>query len=243
MKHYSTLLFFLFLGFSNLYAQIGITGSYKNIDTKNWDHLLDNDSKLTDVEYYLNGASIGVDYWFRLKNYRVEFHPEINATYSLRNGDNVQHAVFQSADALITGLEIHTNFYFLDFLGDCDCPTFSKDNEVFKKGFFFQLSPGMTYNMLSNAISSIPGDDESPEINHSVSTANFKFSAGIGIDFGLNKFVTITPMVRYGRIFNINWDNLSEQLNAFAIDDLDQSNWDEITAALRLGIRFDGRKY
>ena len=68
--------FTLLLCFSFFYsqAQFGLTGGVLNNDAENWVLLEDG------LENNLpgNGYSIGIDYWFRLKNYRIEFSPEIS---------------------------------------------------------------------------------------------------------------------------------------------------------------------
>ena len=54
-------------------AQIGVSAAYKTFNAEDWFSL----EAQSDIESY-NGYNVGLDYWFRLKNQRVEFLPEIS---------------------------------------------------------------------------------------------------------------------------------------------------------------------
>jgi len=124
----------------------------------------------------------GLDYWFRLKDRRIEFLPELS--YEMTKGEtnnlDVVDVSFNSFNLLL-----NTNIYFMDFYNDCDCPTFSKDGNAFTKGFHLILSPGLRYYGYSYS-------DSSLDRNFGLILAG-----GIGMDIGINDLVTITPHFLY----------------------------------------------
>jgi len=82
------------------------------------------------VDIRSNGFEVGLGYWFRLKNKRMEFIPEVS--YMSLAGDGV------GGLGDLTGFNVNANIFIypLDFHSDCNaCPTFSKDGGLIKKGF------------------------------------------------------------------------------------------------------------
>ena len=128
------------------------------------------------------GSEIGLNYWFRLPKQRVEFLPELYASFS-GIGDDVVYLNEYGA-----GLSV--NVYPFDFLGDCDCPTFGKQGPQLQKGFFLQLSGGYAFYRQGSQRFSTAGDRGS----------SATLGAGLGLDIGLSNLVTLTPQagVRYG---------------------------------------------
>jgi len=149
------------------------------------------------VDQIATGYEVGLGYWFRLKNKRLEFTPEISYTY-LGGSDAL-------APGDIKGININTNIliYALDFHSDCSaCPTFSKEGGLIKKGFHWIINP-----TFYNYSSSYDGQE---------SISNFRLSAGAGLDIGLTNMITLVPFVTYGfglkeNLFG-NPDNKPKQL-------------------------------
>ncbi|MEL7161920.1 MAG: hypothetical protein AAFN92_14255, partial [Bacteroidota bacterium] len=79
-------------------------------------------------------------------------------------------------------------FYLFDFGTDCDCPTFGKQGPNLQKGFFVQLAPGYAFYDFDTA-----AHPDRPQ-------NGFTAAAALGIDFGLNNLLTVTPTIgfRYG---------------------------------------------
>ena len=129
-----------------------------------------------------HSLELGLDYWFRLKNQRIEFLPEIS--YERSEGES---AISEDNPIRLKSWNFlfNTNIYFLDLNNDCDCPTFSKQGNAFTKGFHLILSPGIRYYSLN---------DESVSAGR-----NFGLiaSGGLGFDIGVNDLITITPHVLY----------------------------------------------
>lgn len=222
-------LFFLCLSFlfNEASAQFGLTGGYRFNEPSQW--VLEDDLSVEGPGLLGNGPTIGLDYWFRLKNYRVEFMPELN--YSRFTATPVAQLETQ-LDAYSFFFNVH--FYWLDFLGDCDCPTFSKAGNSLEKGFFLRLSPGISWLQQAYVL-----NDQRRETN----TWAPSLGAGAGFDFGLSDLVTVSPLVELRYFPSVAWSGLK------AIDDPlsglevagETGNLLQVMAGLRLGFRLDYR--
>lgn len=164
----------LFLLSIPLCGQIGITGTYNF-----------NDGGLTDPQIISgqeisfpveNGPEVQLHYWFRLKNKRIEFQP------TLFYAQGAPTPKSTDSDYYNLGFQFEVNIYPFDFGGDCDCPTFGKQGPQLEKGFFIQLSPG--YSMHNYQIAS--PDGKNPH--------GFTYGGGVGLDFGISNFLTLTPL-------------------------------------------------
>ncbi|MEM9835781.1 MAG: hypothetical protein AAF828_04735 [Bacteroidota bacterium] len=194
-----------------------------------------------------SGFEVGADYWFRLKNKRIEFLPTFSygryaETYpELRFAENIE--VAGSGDFSFTsqqiGFQFKTNFYLLDFGTDCDCPTFGKQGPALHKGFFVQLAPGILYQSLTANYTAFA---EEVKENQFIPTV----SLGLGLDFGVSNLITITPLVSYRfALTEQNWNGLYPErvLNPFLENDLPARRSSALQAGIRLGIRLDERRY
>jgi hypothetical protein len=155
-----------------------------------------------------DGMQASVEYHFRLKEYRVEFHPGIG--YRFTWDDPADHGKITSFD-----LDLNTSIYPFDFEGDCDCPTFSKQGSFLQKGFFLEVAPGIAYQTLERFDSDVP-IEELP-----VSTRNviFKIGGAAGIDIGISDHFTITPMVSLTLLSSAEWEALSFNGSTRQLDD------------------------
>ncbi len=136
------LAFFLFnfsISFSS--AQIGINASYSQQQANDW---FDSISLPVDNEIgpFVSGYAAGIDYWFPLENVRIDFLPELRFSHFETDLANSSDYFYQHDSYEFIW---NTNFYVLNLTGDCDCPTWSKQGDTFEKGFFIQLSPGLSY--------------------------------------------------------------------------------------------------
>ncbi|MEL7219735.1 MAG: hypothetical protein AAGJ93_00370 [Bacteroidota bacterium] len=210
------------------WAQIGVSAHYLNGEADKWD--VSPSSTLAGViEMPGSGWQAGLDYWFRLKNLRIEFLPTL--------------AVSQQEKDLITNVKsemrayhlfINTNFYLFDFKGDCDCPTFSKQGPSLQKGVFLQLSPGYSvfnYTVLdSEAGFSVKNDD-----------SGLSIGLALGLDLGLSDFVTISPIIGARYYPTVEWEALAlDTIFTFPATPAEaESSLLQYTAGIRLGFRFD----
>ena len=207
-------------------AQFGVKGSYHFSDAAKWQIPTENGAKAESL--IGNGWSVGVDYWFRLKNYRLEFLPELNYSQLTQAVNNAAW----SNEANFASFFFNTNFYLFDFKGDCECPTFSKQGPSLEKGFFLQLSPGVSY-----AQSKIVYNENAFKADDVV----FSLGLGAGLDLGISDLVTLTPMVGLRYFPSLSWDSLGSP-----DDETLQLTVDEPTSSLtqwyggiRLGFRLD----
>lgn len=167
--------------------------------------------------FYINQYGAGIDYTFKLKNYRVEFFPTLlyfQKKYQLTTD------VGSSTELLIRtlGLQFNTHFYFLDIEGDCNCPTWSKDGQFMKKGLFAWLSLNAYHTNYD-----LNG-------NNADKMFTYGLGGGIGLDVGLSKRLTLTPLAGL-------------ELERRPISDLTETNYPEkwmskITASLRIAYHF-----
>jgi hypothetical protein len=156
----------------------------------------------------MQGIHAGVEYHFRLKTNRIEFRPMLGYRRSFGQGNDIFE--YSSID-----FDFNTSIYPFDFEGDCNCPTFSKQGTLIKKGFFFEVQPGIGYQTLSHQVL---GNAES-------SNMVFKLGGAAGLDIGLSEHITITPFVSGTQIFSGNWEVLQT---------------DEMDGQLDEGLQFGG---
>lgn len=227
-------LIILFLSLSSFHlaiAQFGFVGRYQMNEAPNWV-----DAYQQSEKYLGNGWSVGVDYWLRLKNYRIEFLPEINYGQFEYND---QKSYINSADFVnkFYSFFLNSNIYLFDFEGDCNCPTFSKQGQFLKKGFFVQVSPGVSY-MVGKVSFEKPVVANERIFESSSVAANI--GVGIGLDIGISDFVTLTPMIGMRYFPNVKWDSLSKYAGSeiYAPLSIESAIW-QATAGVRLGFRFD----
>lgn len=213
---------------TGLYAQIGIRGGYGTSHFDAWQGYAYSRIDSKNARFLQNSWNVGVDYWFRLKSRRIEFMPEIGFTqFAPSTVDGVDYNL-SSVNAIF-----NVHVYPLDLAEDCNCPTFSKQGNTIKKGFFIHVSPLLRY-YLQNA----KGIQDV-----SSSTLAGGVRAGLGIDVGLSDFLTLSPMVAYEYTASSNWKNLVAAKEQ-PIDNGDiSSSHSGITGLVRLGFRFNtGRR-
>jgi hypothetical protein len=192
MKKTALLLPTIFLA-NCLLAQISVTGAYKTFDAAEWQDAIETQTDITLSA--TKGWNVGIDYWFRLKNRRVEFTPELSYeshSFSFETGE-IEHRLMS--------FHFNTNLYFLDFDNDCNCPTFSKQGNFFTKGFFVQLSPGVS--RIQNKL-----QWTSPDQAIEDDVFAFTVGGGVGLDFGISQLLTVTPLVKYYWYPSATWEGL-----------------------------------
>lgn len=180
-RHLITIIF-LALG-TSAFAQFGLRAgisSYK---------ISSQDVSLTEM-----GGEVAGHYWFRLKNLRIEFYPEIS--YSSYNHNEFAYTRDITYDWTQWGVGVPIRIYPLDLKSDCDCPTFSKQNDLIKKGLFLLVSPGYYLSTRMNFEVNESDWSTPPDV---VSTweSNFGLAFGVGLDIGLSDLVTLSPAVQY----------------------------------------------
>ena len=218
----AVLLFFLTQG---LYSQVGVSAFYNTNNYAGWNDFFRNDANLISNNDRIFSSSVGVtlDYWFRLRDQRIEFYPYIS--YQQASTD-LQFANVDLGLRQIGG-GINAHLYVLDLIGDCDCPTFSKQGTFFKKGFFL--------------LAGIGADFSTKAVNGDFRDCYFDFTAhaGLGLDIGVTDIITLTPILRYRYYPDISWHELAP---VFGLDTNNVStSAGQLGIGLRVGVRLDYR--
>ena len=239
MKYFATLAFALLIS-GAAFSQLGINATYRTNDAQDWQYTGagQSDQNLLPESSY----AFGLDYWIPLKSVRIDLVPELSFS-RMSNTIEVGNEVVTSEanlDNTWLSLFLNTNFYFLNLEGDCDCPTFSKSGGTLQKGFFLQVSPGITW-MRNQAETSENQSDSN----------NFAYSlgAGLGLDIGLSDILTLTPFAGFRYYLPVQWKNLDIlQYPLLPIDPggenrvrNEESSVRQFFLGLRFGVRFDQR--
>ena len=181
------------------FSQFGINARY----------LVGNSDILSEDFVSQDGYHVSLEYHFRLKQKRLEFRP--GAGYRFTHDKNYGDGHFKAYD-----FDLGVAVYPFDFAGDCHCPTFSKDGELFKKGFFIEIIPGIsqqTFTRLESRLSDhLPLPIESKNMIG-------KIGGAIGLDLGFFRQVTITPMVSATLLTSADWDGLELTGDPEKLDD------------------------
>lgn len=234
MRPFFFLPLFCLLLTSSAYAQVGISAGVQFLQVTEWEQHLQETYNSSATAVFSPTVYVGLDYWFRLKNKRVEFTPEVGfASYA--------SSFSADRDPLLTQTDLYkssyfsfyfnTNIYLLDFGGDCNCPTFNKDGDLIKKGFFIRLSPGAVYNTRSQTLA-----DTSP---YQETSTNFSLRAGVGLDIGVSPFLTITPLLMGIYHTPGTWNHIDQELPTTEPTISVESQVLQLFAGIRLGFRFD----
>lgn len=209
------------------YSQFGISARIQNNNNKTW-----NDTYQTAADTSQNllnrSYEFGVNYWFKLKEYRVEFLPEISIAFA-EDKQLYSGLLMESHKRTSYNFNFNVQVYPLDFIGDCDCPTFSKDGNLVSKGFYWLLSPGLSYHTLSTepkAISSFIPDDET--------MTTFRMGVGAGLDIGFTDLFTLSPFIMYSMNFGNAWPG---QYDAYFLERPEGENNSANINQWQLGLR------
>ena len=190
------LILLLFIPFTSD-AQIGISVGGTLNNAAGWAITDLNNSTTYDLPG--NSYFVSLNYEFSSKNYRIAFVPEIGG--ALFENDIIDLGTFKNKTLRF---QLNTHIYFLDFKGDCDCPTFSKKGNPLKKGLFLNISPGVSY--FANTV-------ETPSSNITDNLIKPNIGAGLGYDIGVNENITITTFANAYFFSRLNWPGLINLLN------------------------------
>jgi len=214
-------------------GQFGLRAKYNTNNYAGWNNFVEAVSNVSNDKLFASNLEFGADYWFRLKDYRVEFLPE--AFVGLKSSSTLENGAINNEFSYV-GINFNTQLYLFDLKGDCDCPTFSKQGPTIEKGLFFNIAPGLIYGATSYSDASTVD----PLTNNNI---NFRIGVGVGFDIGISDLFTITPMVNYNIAPGITYNAL-EQVASPAIIDHNgiKSELSQLQFALRLGFRPDYAK-
>lgn len=189
--------FFIFLFPLTTIAQIGVSVGGTLNNAAGWSINDLNNSTTYDLPG--NSYFVSLNYEFSSKNYRIAFVPEIGG--ALFENEIIDLGTFVNKTIRF---QLNTHIYFLDFKGDCDCPTFSKKGNPLKKGLFLNVSPGVSY--FANTV-------ETPSSNITDNLIKPNIGAGLGYDIGVNDNITITTFANAYYLSRLTWPGLINLLN------------------------------
>ena len=223
----------LLFSISQASAQFGVRAKYNLNSFSDWDSFLEQNVNGQTDKIFASNIELGLDYWFRLKKYRIEFMPEI--AMGLKSNSSYPAAGAETSFSYFA-FNMNSQIYVFDLEGDCDCPTFSKQGPSLEKGFFFTISPGILYNTKELALEIVaPSDDPSIKSNQ----VNFKIGIGAGYDIGINNLITITPSIQYSIVPGLEFNELMNIQTGTTTGDLFNTGLNQIQFQLRLGFRPD----
>lgn len=211
------------------YAQVGFRATYNNVTASGWEKAIEDNFGQSDFNF--NHLDVGVDYWFRLKNQRIEFMPTLHFATSTTEIPVIGDGSSRGFDQRAIGLQVNTHIYFLDFKGDCDCPTWSKSEPWVEKGLFLFVSPGVDYQLFDYFVL-----NSAVETNFKSTDLNFNIGIGLGLDIGISDLITVTPYAGVRFHDKVDWDGF---LFDFELPNGLASNMRQIYGGIRLGIRLD----
>ncbi len=222
----------------SLSAQIGLSGNFSTIGTSGWEDVKEGENVLA----YNSGFTYALDYWFRLKDFRVEFLPELSYGRfdNLPNGNTLVPLTLNS-DLDIYAFSFNTHIYIFDLEGDCDCPTWGKEGGVFKKGFYLMAGPGISRTVQNDLVA--PTQVFTTEIFPSEVSTNatrLTASVGVGLDIGITKSITLTPFGRFKWHSSATWDGIAS-LAVRNLNEDDYPDFDSSITQLQAGLRLSYR--
>ncbi len=226
------ILVFFVLTAETLSGQFGVRlkGQYNNFDK--WDQVTRNVPNSPGIDLFQYSYELGIDYWFRLKNIRIEFYPEISAmlsssTYSFSPDTGLP----QSYKLQAGGIGINTHIYFMDLINDCVCPTFSKQNTFVKKGLFLLVG-----------VKEYIQNKKTTYTDRTVAHRDFatQITAGLGLDIGLTDLFTLTPFFAAAYYPSTKWSGINANHGIVHVLPPDESTSNlAFQVGVRLGFRPD----
>ena len=210
-------------------GQFGARVKYNLNTFSGFDNYIDENTSGNNDNIFASNIGVGLDYWFRLKKYRIEFLPEVHM--GLKSSSTFESNA-TNTDFSYFGFNFNTQIYLFDLEGDCDCPTFSKQGPSISKGFFFNLSPGIIYNTKEITTEFV---DPSVKTNQ----LNFKIGIGLGYDIGISDLFTITPMFNYNLAPGHEFNELQNIGNISPSTPVIESGLNQLEFQIRFGFRPD----
>ena len=227
----SILLFFAIV--TSTHAQFGISAKYQSNKASGWEGKYGGDKDISpaSIEY-------GLNYWLRLKNKRVEFLPELTYASSKASFEDIGFAIELSQfNRTSIGIGVNTHIYPLDFEGDCNCPTFSKDGNIVSKGFHWIINTGVISHNIENKLFAPSLGAREEYTFENTNQITFRAGLGIGLDIGITELFTLVPYAMYSRNFGLESPDLSDLPSA--PNPSISTSLDQFNVGLRLVFRPD----
>ena len=197
MKQFSILAFtLLFIQTSSGQIGLELATTHHNVNSE-----ASNPVSGNNLDDAYQSFELGINYWLRLKNYRLEFLPGVKLGFGQNKVaiGNIQDLKFNELTAQIN---VTTQIYPFSFKDDCNCPTFKKTGNFFTKGFHFIIQPAYIFSHRSFT----------PETEAYLNNQQlFAIGLGAGLDFGLSKLWTLSPSIIFAPVFGDHY--LSQEVD------------------------------
>jgi len=228
----STLIFLC--SFNIINAQMDLIFQYQHPSFTDWDLVVndfyagqdDNNAE----KIFEHAFAIGAAYRIFPSEVRMGFLPELSFAYALEN----RKSEFQQGKYVYRQIAFALPFqvFPFDLYGDCNCPTFGKENDFFKRAFFLKFIPEIDYQVLSytNEL------NLSHEPDYTNNTA-FSLGVGMGLNIALTQLLTLSPEISYHNVFSEKWGGLAS-LHGLA-ESLDKTSANNLRFGLRLSFYFN----
>jgi len=186
----------MILPLSTTTAQLDIVLDYQRPHFTDWDQVLTvRYQDETPLFAHVFGA--GVAYRYFPFDFRLGFAPEAGVSYRKESRSNSFHT--SDYQWIQSTFYLPLQVFPFDFYGDCNCPTFGRQNDFFKKAIYFKLIPSVSINLLQF------GDSESV----SSTDVSWGVGGGIGMNIAMSELITLAPEFSYHERFGHKWDGFS----------------------------------
>jgi len=148
-----------------------------------------------DHHFLGNSAGIGLAYRIYPWDIRMALVPQLG--FSVYRSAVNNNSIIAKYELLQLGLQLDLQVFPFDIYGDCNCPSFGRQNDFFQKAFYLRLLPGIAFQM-KNAVMEEDINDTG---------LIFSLGAGAGLNVALNELITLAPELSYHYLFNEKWDD------------------------------------
>jgi len=179
-------------------AQIDIDLSVQRPSYHDWDRLL---TETSNSEQNIFDWKAGIGFAYRVFPYqvRIGYRPGLHFLFG-QKGLEFSEAIPQKNYSILQSyLSIPVHIYPFDLWGDCNCPTFGKQHDFFKKAFYLEFIPALSVKQLKLA---------DQLVTEQVWNAAFHIGLGTGINIAVSDHLTISPMLSYHLGFAEKWNGL-----------------------------------
>lgn len=233
-----SILSLIILFYAPLSAQIGVNLNYHQSNYSGWNEVLE-DSGIEFPELFRHSYFLGLDYGFGMRQYRVDFYPQLfyKRSVSEYTSAKYQQPGYYQFDLIQYGFQLGVHVYPLDLLSKrgMQCPSFRRGGDVFSKGWFFSFTPGLIYST-KELYGSVVNGQTLEEFTDLENKLIFGFGLGTGIDIGISEYFSLTPMINYTFLLGEKWPGMSERFEQPSFNDGTQVSY--LSAGIRIGLWF-----
>ncbi len=182
----------------------------------------------------LNRVGVGLEYRFKHSYYRWYGAP-------VMGWNHFDQSKVEVTDNIETKTHVNTNIYTLGFRtsiypfnlqGDCNCPTWTRENPFFKRGFYIFLTPQIA---VLHGVNKVETKDIDLLIKNSLGYA--QIGGGVGLDIGLGPRFTLTPELMMQSFLFRLWSITNLPLNKNIYGEYFDNKW-QLMGNLRFEYRF-----